>query len=71
MLVALAADDESGRAQGDVAWHWRRWLRLADEGRLDAEFNRSVFTAETIAELRREGIVRSAAEWFSRESVAP
>jgi capsular polysaccharide biosynthesis protein/glycosyltransferase involved in cell wall biosynthesis len=68
---ALAADDESGRAQGDVAWHWRRWLRLADEGRLDEEFNRSVFTAETIAELRRDGIVRSAAEWFSSVSVGP
>jgi hypothetical protein len=45
-----------------TAWHWRRWLVLADEGRLDEEFDRSVFDERTIMNLRAQGIIRSAAE---------
>jgi hypothetical protein len=50
---------------GDTtAWHWRRWLTLADQGSLDQEFDRTVFDAAAITELRARGIIRSAAEIF-------
>lgn len=42
--------------------HWRRWLAMADEGRLEEEFDRSVFDSDMLAGLRRTGIVHSAAE---------
>lgn len=47
-----------------IAWHWRRWLRLEDEGRLAQEFERSVFDPATLEHLRAEGVVQSAAQWF-------
>jgi hypothetical protein len=46
----------------DLGWHWRRWLALADQGRLDEEFERNVFSAEMVTELRAIGVIRSAAE---------
>lgn len=46
------------------ARHWRRWVALADQGRLDKEFDRQVFDAPTIADLRDKGVIRSAAEVF-------
>jgi Glycosyl transferase family 2 len=56
-----AHDDLFGDRYGR---HWRRWVALADVGRLDEEFERMVFDEETISELRREGVIRSAAELF-------
>lgn len=46
------------------AWHWRRWLALADQGRLDEEFDRNVYDWQTISAMRAEGVIRSAAELF-------
>jgi len=48
-----------------VAWHWRRWLYLAEKGELDQEFERSRFSMEFIDELRRDGNVRNASEIFA------
>jgi glycosyltransferase involved in cell wall biosynthesis len=45
-----------------MGWHWRRWIRLADEGRLREEFEKQVFNEDAIADFRRQRIVRSAAE---------
>lgn len=47
---------------GEMGWHWRRWVTLADEGRLREEFEQQVFSEGAIADLRRCRIVRSAAE---------
>ena len=47
---------------GQMGWHWRRWVRLADEGRLREEFEKQVFSEDAIADFRRRRIVRSAAE---------
>lgn len=60
----LAARDVAGDG-AEVAWHWRRWVAMDEAGRLDEEFDRSVFDAGTIAEFRARGIIRSAAEIFS------
>jgi glycosyltransferase involved in cell wall biosynthesis len=47
-----------------LAWHWRRWLSLADQGRLDQEFNHNVYDWRLISALRAEGVIRSASEMF-------
>ena len=47
---------------GEMGWHWRRWVRLADEGRLREEFEKQVCGEDAIADFRRRRIVRSAAE---------
>jgi|SRR4029077_17165992 glycosyltransferase involved in cell wall biosynthesis len=47
---------------GQTGWHWRRWVALADEGRLREEFERQVLSEGTIADLRRCRSVCSAAE---------
>ncbi len=46
------------------AWHWRRWLNLAEKGELDREFERSVFSDAFIEQLRSEGYVCSASDFF-------
>ena len=49
----------------DLAWHWRRWLDLADRGELDEEYNRSLLADDKALELRRAGLLRTAAELFA------
>jgi glycosyltransferase involved in cell wall biosynthesis len=54
----------------DSGWHWRRWLALADEGRLSEEFNRNIFDADMIAMLRADGVVSTALEVFQNRTNA-
>jgi glycosyltransferase involved in cell wall biosynthesis len=49
----------------DIAWHWRRWLEMDEQGRLDEEFDRTVFDTTTIEQLRSERVIRSVAELFA------
>ncbi len=56
---------------GRSAWHWKRWLKLAEEGTLEAEFERSVWQPEKIAELRQQGSIRSAAEILQKRKAKP
>ena len=67
----LMADEDEERLTGDavfagIAWHWRYWLSLARQGRLDEAFDRNVFDAATLADLRRRGIVQPAATVLHR-----
>lgn len=66
--VASLARDRFG--PGD-AWHWWRWLELADQGRADEEYERQIFDAPTLARLRAQGTVMSAAAWFDAPVLAP
>jgi glycosyltransferase involved in cell wall biosynthesis len=50
------------------AWHWRHWLALAEEGRIDEEFERQRLSAEAIAEFRAAGAIRSAAQVFAQRA---
>lgn len=56
-----------GFFQGNIAWHWRRWLGQLRDGTLDAEFDRQVFSCATIDSMRRQGIVMEAATWFEKQ----
>jgi glycosyltransferase involved in cell wall biosynthesis len=47
-----------------TAWHWRRWLALDEMGRLDEEFDRTLFNAGDIAEMRMRGAILSAEDLF-------
>lgn len=62
----LQVHDKNYRA--DAAWHWRRWTALIEDEGISAEFERSRFDAETTDRLRRQGIVRTAAEVFKERS---
>ena len=59
--VVAAHDEYLGE---HLAWHWRRWVDLAKEGRIDEEFDRQRLRLEALPELRASGAVRSAAEIF-------
>ena len=48
-----------------IAWHWRRWVELDDEGRFDEEFDRTIFNAATVERFRSERVICSAAELFA------
>jgi glycosyltransferase involved in cell wall biosynthesis len=58
-----------GNGDSRIAWHWRRWVELADRGALEAEFQNSVLDAAGFRHLKREGVVKNAAEVLS-ESIA-
>jgi hypothetical protein len=61
-IAALVAASGHRWAPGS-AWHWRRWLEAAGrEGGVAREVARNTVTAAEAAELRRAGVVRSAAE---------
>ena len=47
------------------AWHWRRWIQLADAGHADEEYARQVFTDAALDRMRAAHEVMSAAEWFA------
>ena len=49
------------RLVGPQAWHWRRWLQIAHEGKLDEEFRRQILTEEQFQARLRDGTIQSAA----------
>jgi hypothetical protein len=53
---------------GEQAWHWRRWLRIADEGGLDEEHERQIFSVDEMARLRAEGKINPASAWFRAQA---
>jgi hypothetical protein len=52
---------------GALAWHWKRWIAMADEGTIDQEFARQVSAPDVLQKLRREAVVRSANEVFAEQ----
>ena len=50
-----------------LAWHWRRWLALDGADAVREEFQRQAFDGQALEQLRRQGVVMSAADWFRRE----
>jgi glycosyltransferase involved in cell wall biosynthesis len=70
--------DNIRRALGDIhnydfdydapAWHWRRWVAMAQQGRIGEEFDASTFSESLIADYRKEGTIRSVAELFRERS---
>ena len=51
-----------GQLPPNFAWHWRRWLDLAERGELRAEYDRSILSPAGIAALRADGTIRTAAQ---------
>lgn len=52
-----------------LAWHWRRWLALADAQAVRREFERQGFDAATLEHYLAVGVVKRASDWFDdRES---
>jgi len=62
MLAAQEASMEG------LAWHWRRWIDLADRGELDDEYDRTLLAADRIPDLRKSGKIRSAAELLAEKA---
>jgi hypothetical protein len=54
---------------GDLAWHWRRWAALDGPPEVEREFARQVVDDETLATLRSERVVQTAAEIFAAAEV--
>lgn len=52
------------RLVGTQAWHWRRWLELADQGKGEEEFRRQILTQKQFDELSSAGIVQSVQQWL-------
>lgn len=58
-LVAASGDQWPDTS----AWHWKRWLEIiARDGGVGGEVARNTVTPAALGELRRAGVVRSAAE---------
>jgi hypothetical protein len=63
LAVGDNADDDY-----DDAWHWRRWVAMAQQGRINEEFEASTFSESVTADCRTEGTIRSVAELFRERS---
>jgi hypothetical protein len=51
----------------NIAWHWRRLLACTDDASVRAEFERQVFDAATVSELRDQGVISSSSAWFAAQ----
>jgi hypothetical protein len=47
------------RLVGPEAWHWRRWLQIAREGKVDEEFRRQALTEEQFQARLRDATIQS------------
>lgn len=52
------------RLVGSQAWHWRRWLRLAQEGGTAEEFRRQVMSEERFRAFLSDGVIQSVETVF-------
>ena len=53
-------------ATGRAGWHWLQWVRAADEGRLEEEFERQRVDDDAVLALRSAGRITSAAARLER-----
>ena len=49
---------------GSQAWHWRRWLQLAKEGKAEQEFQRQVLMERDFCAAQSEGKIQSVRALF-------
>lgn len=69
MRKEFAGEPDWLPGQPQTAWHWRRWVVLADQGKLQEEFERQVASRAELVELARQGKVKSAAQLLSLTAV--
>jgi hypothetical protein len=55
------------RYKAQQAWHWRRWLSLASEGKAEEEFDRQLLTREQFKKAQADGTIQSARQWFEQD----
>jgi hygromycin-B 7''-O-kinase len=61
-----AIDAQPWAYTGYESWQWVRWVRMADEGRTDEEFDRQTLSGPEIEAARASGLIRSAADILAR-----
>ena len=54
-----------GMFPGQGGWHWKRWIKIAEQGALEAEFDRQRVSYVTLERLKATGDVQSAAAVLS------
>ena len=65
--IQIALDGTGASWGPDSAWHWRRWLKNIEEnGGIAGEMARNLITAEESTEMRRSGVIKSAAQVWGR-----
>jgi glycosyltransferase involved in cell wall biosynthesis len=69
--IRRALGDSTDDDYDGIAWHWRRWVAMALQGRINEEFEASTFSESVMADCRTEGTVRSVAELFRERSAYP
>lgn len=47
------------RLKGAQAWHWRRWVELAEKGKGEEEFRRQILTPEAFQEAVAKGMLQT------------
>ena len=65
---ALGLGDNADDDYDGPAWHWVRWAVMAQQGRINEEFEASTFSESVMADCRTEGTIRSVAELFRERS---
>ena len=66
--IRRALGDNADDDYDGPAWHWRRWVAMAKQGRINEEFEASRFSESVTADCRTDGTIRSVAELFRERS---
>ncbi len=51
---------------GEMAWHWKHWIKLKDQGGLREEFERQRMRNGELVALQREGVIMSARDHLAK-----
>jgi hypothetical protein len=55
---------------GSRGLHWRRWIRILDDGSIDTEFDRQGLPPEQFRSYVESGVVQSLSEYFKHKRLA-
>jgi hypothetical protein len=63
--IRVRLTKHADRYRGNLAWHWRRWVAIADAGRVDDEFAAQVIDATQVPGLLARGVLTTPARLFA------
>jgi hypothetical protein len=67
--VRRMLERHADRYTGSLAWHWRRWVALADAGRAGEEFAAQLFDEADLPELLARGTLATPNQMFAGDRV--
>lgn len=67
--IRVMLTTHADRYRGGMAWHWRRWVAVAQSGRVQDEFAAQIVDQPDVCDLLSRGILTTPAQLFAGETL--